>query len=236
MSQAWANAIDEEGQRGALRATDIPLQPRFESLLRALAASGNPEPLFILDDFEQNQPGAPQGQLDLNADAAAVLSALCGALQRTEQGRLLITGRYTLPQLFASRIGSVRLQPFDGTERAKHARRLAEAEASEPDRSLVARAQAAADGNPRLFEWLHKVLASEDLDTAQILGEMTQVEERFREHILARNLIESLPDGARDVLTRLSFLEVPVPLGQCGPSTERCPRTRSWPRWSGPRL
>jgi hypothetical protein len=73
------------------------------------------------------------------------------------------------------------------------------------------RAQSAADGNPRLFEWLHTVLESSGLNVGQVVDEMARVEEQFREHILARHLIASLPEDARMLLGRLLFLTLPVP-------------------------
>ena len=176
----------------------------------------------MLDDFEQNQPGEQQGDLQLAPHAAAVLLPLFQALTHTGIGRVLITCRYALPAPFADFLDETDVPPLDATEQTKQSLRLDQKAARQTkDADLLAQALTAADGNPRLFEWLHQVLARPGLDHAAILAEMQQVEERFREHILARRLIASLPEESRVLLGRMLLLGLPVPLAavQCARSS-----------------
>ena len=167
----------------------------------------------MLDDFEQNQPGEPQGDLQLAPHAAAVLLPLFRALTHTGIGRVLITCRYALSTPFADSLDESDVPPLDATEQTKQSLRLDEKAARHArGAGLLAQAQTAADGNPRLFEWLHQVLARPGLDHTAILAEMRQVEERFREHILGRHLIASLPEESRVLLGRMLLLSLPMPL------------------------
>ena len=210
---AWVPELPDDAHRQALRDPGAELRFRIEATLDALAEAGRPAPLFVLDDFEQNQPGAQQGDLQLASHAAAVLLPLFRALTHTGIGRVLITCRYALPAPFAEFLDETDVPPLDATEQTKQSLRLDQKAARRTkDAGLLAQARTAADGNPRLFEWLHQVLARPGLDHAAILAEMQQVEEKFREHILARHLIASLPDESRVFLGRMLLLNLPVPL------------------------
>jgi hypothetical protein len=211
---AWARELLDDDVRRALRDPAIELLFRIEATLRRLAAAGHPAPLFVLDDFEQNQPGAADGDLEMTPYAQSVLLALVEALDHTGVGRVLITGRYALPPPFDLFLEPEELLPLDATEQQKQLLRL-EQRAPPTTRGaggLLDEAVLAADGNPRLFEWLHSVLRQPGLDLAAILEELRQAEERFREDILARRLIASLPEETRVLLGRLLMLNAPVPL------------------------
>ena len=80
------------------------------------------------------------------------------------------------------------------------------------DPALLAHARTAADGNPRLMELLHQVLVQPDLDHARIVKEVQEIEEGFREGILARELIDTLSDEDRSLLGRLLLCALPIPL------------------------
>jgi hypothetical protein len=209
---AWVPELPDDAHRQALRDPGAELRYRIEATLKALAEAGRAAPLFVLDDFEQNQPGEQQGDLQLAPHAADVLLPLFQALAHTSIGRVLITCRYALPAPFAEFLLETDVPPLDANEQKKQTLRL-DRKAARPtkDAGLLAQALTAADGNPRLFEWLHQVLERPGLDHAAILAEMQQAEERFREHILARRLIASLREESRVLLGRMLLLGLPVP-------------------------
>ena len=210
---AWAPELADDADRQALRDPGAELRYRIEAMLKSFDEAGRPAPLFVLDDFEQNQPGEQQGDLELAPHAAAVLLPLFEALTHTGIGRVLITCRYALPAPYAEYLDETDVPPLDATEQKKQSLRLDQkATRQTKDAGLLAQARTAADGNPRLFEWLHQVLARPGLDHAAILAEMQQAEEKFREHILARRLIASLPEESRVLLGRMLLLGLPVPL------------------------
>jgi tetratricopeptide (TPR) repeat protein len=210
---AWVPDLPNDAARQALRDPGGELRYRIQSTLASLASAGRPAPLFVLDDFEQNQPNASDGDLALAQHAVDVLLPLLEALADTENGLVLITCRYALPAPFSSYLTTVEVPPLDDTEQRKQSLRLDQKAARQTrDPELLAQAQKAADGNPRLFEWLHAVLERPGLDHAGILAEMQKAEEKFRENILARHLIASLPEEDRLLLGRMLLLSVPVPL------------------------
>jgi tetratricopeptide (TPR) repeat protein len=212
LTNAWAPELLSDAHRQALRAPG-ELRYRIESTLTALADAGRLPPLFVLDDFERNQPGAKQGDLRLERPAAEALLPLFEAITHTGIGRVLVTCRYALPHPFSGYLEETDVPPLDGNEQKKQSLRLDQKAARQAlDAELLAQAQTAADGNPRLFEWLHQVLARPGLDHAAILAGMQAVEERFREDILARHLIASLPAVGRVLLGRMLLLDLPVPL------------------------
>ncbi len=209
---AWAPTLKQHGLAQTLRNKDVPLDFRIARTLEILAESGEPAPLFIFDDFEQNQPDVAHGRLDLVPGAIRVLEALLPSLLQTNVGRVLITCRYTLPETFARFLAIIDVPPFDDNEQLKHSLRLDQKHAPQTkDATLLKHAKAAADGNPRLFEWLHRILEQPGLDHTAILAAMQGEEQRFREKILARELIASLPLGDRMLLGELLLFEVPIP-------------------------
>ncbi len=212
LTNAWAPELPGDAHRQALRAPG-ELRYRIEATLTVLADAGRLAPLFVLDAFEQNQPGAKQGDLQLERPAAEALLPLFEAIAHTGIGRVLVTCRYALPHSFSGYLDETDVSPLDGNEQKKQSLRLDQKTARQAlDAELLAQAQTAADGNPRLFEWLHQVLAQPGLDHAAILAGMQAVEERFREDILARHLIASLPEVDRVLLGRMLLLDLPVPL------------------------
>ena len=213
LTNAWADTLPDDAMRQALRDPSRELRFRIQSTLIALADMGLPAPLFVLDDFEQNQEDAKNGDLQLATHAADALLPLLEALEDTGTGRVLITCRYALPKPFADYLHLEEVPPLDATERMKQLQRLDQNAARRTsDPALLAQAMEAADGNPRLFEWLHSVLEKPGLDHAAILAEMQEAEEKFREDILARSLIASLPEDDRVLLGRMLLLTEPVPL------------------------
>ena len=210
---AWVPHLPNDEARRALRDSGTELRFRIEASLRALGDAGHLIPLFVLDDFEQNQSGAADGDLSLALEAAAILIPLFEAIENTGFGRVLITCRYTLPSPFAGAVQSLDVPPLDATEQMKQALRLDQnAPRQTKDADLLKATLEAADGNPRLFEWLHAVLEQPGLDHAGILAEMNRAEERFREQILARRLVEALSVDDRVLLGRLLLLNIPIPI------------------------
>ncbi len=127
--------------------------------------------------------------------------------------RIIITSWYdfTLPE-FDHRIYREQLTSLRGPDLKKKCDRL---EAFKTQNSTYTHLQqeaiAIADGNPRLLEWLSKILLAPGLDKEQILKDMKAEEMRFRESILAAKLIEQQPDDLVQMLSNILVFEVPVP-------------------------
>jgi len=210
---AWTPELADHDARRALLDPAEPLRYRIETQLRRAADAGEGVPLFVLDDFEQNQPRVADGDLELAPHAADALMALLQALEHTGTGRVLITGRYLLPEPFAGFLQASPLPPLDPAEQEKQSRRLGPgAGAAHGDPALLAAVRDAADGNPRLSRWLHRIVSRTELGTAGILAALREAEEEFRAGILARFLVASLPEPDRAMLGRMLLVPVAVPL------------------------
>ncbi|MEO0969177.1 MAG: tetratricopeptide repeat protein [Cyanobacteria bacterium J06639_18] len=81
---------------------------------------------------------------------------------------------------------------------------------SQVDETLKAQAQRLADGNPRLLEWLDKVLQS-NVNVAEILNRLETDPVELREKVLAKQLLQQMDDTMRDILQRGLVFELPVP-------------------------
>ncbi len=81
---------------------------------------------------------------------------------------------------------------------------------SQVDETLQAKAQQLADGNPRLLEWLDKLLQS-DVDVAAILDKLEVDSVELREQVLAEELLQQMDDTMREMLQLGLVFELPVP-------------------------
>ena len=176
--------------------------------------------LLVLDDFEQNfeshgsnlkwRNGLPV----LSVDAVKVLNALAFAISQTNgRHRLIVTSRYEFAIEAASQF---HVEPaLDGLRDADWRKKIRRLEAGKtiPTDLKDAREHAirVADGNPRLLEWLFKLLTESKLDLETILNEMDKKEAAFRESILAAELLKQQAVGLRQVLARALIFDHPVP-------------------------
>ncbi len=176
--------------------------------------------LLVLDDFEQNfeshgnnlkwRDGLPV----LSVDAVKVLKALAFAISQTNgRHRVIVTSRYEFAIEAASQF---HIEPtLDGLRDADWRKKIRRLEAGKtiPTDLKDARDHAirVADGNPRLLEWLFKLLTESKLDLETILNEMDKKEAAFRESILAAELLKQQAGGLRQVLARALIFDHPVP-------------------------
>ncbi len=181
--------------------------------------------LLVLDDFEVNFETRKDG-LELrdglpviSTAAKTVLNALVFAIRKNPGSlhRVIITTRY----LFAAEeVRFFRIDPLyrmpDADVKKKVTRLEAEStiftSPSESIANLKSGAVSVADGNPRLLEWLFAILAEEDLDIQTILDRMAAEETKFREDILARELLKQQTSAFRRMLGRMLIYELPVPM------------------------
>ncbi|MEM7535449.1 MAG: CHAT domain-containing protein, partial [Chloroflexota bacterium] len=189
--------------------------------------------LLILDDFEQNferQAGSllmRNGHPILTPQAASLLRTLLNALYDAEREHaLIITSRYAIQLDSARWLHAMPLTQFDAEEVRKKMVRLradgttVEAFANDRRRqrageeTLIPRATQLADGNPRLLEWLLRVLADTvaGLDHAALLDALAAKTAEFREDILAAHLLSHQPADLQQMLAHLLICQLPVPM------------------------
>ena len=111
------------------------------------------------------------------------------------------------------------LAGMDGAELAKKRSRLLVMEKIEAATELektrlvewLGRAEAIADGNPRLLEWLDLVLCDPLVPIEDWLEKLEGEQGRFRSDVLAEELLGMLVAKGREVLSRGMVFELAVP-------------------------
>ncbi len=180
--------------------------------------------LFVFDDFEHNavtiDPGKPggrpvprtreNGELVLKNEARAVLGTLIEAISESgTESRVMVTCRYGagLPLV------EFDLDSLKGADLEKKIDALeAFGKNAGVDEALRNRARELAAGNPRLLEWLDKVLLDRGTDHETVLNRLAARTEEFREDILLEALLEQLRTPVLRTLALLSLYRLPVPL------------------------
>ncbi|MEH2456205.1 tetratricopeptide repeat protein [Nostoc sp.] len=179
---------------------------------------------FVLDDFEANLELRGDGLYVLQPQVVDVLLALLKAIKNSQlPHKVIITCRYNFQlsepnhRLYCEHLGVLggadlikkynRLNSFNGTLVI--------------DPELQKLAKKAADGNPRLLEWLDKILSENIADNlATILKKMEVAEEKFRQNILAEELLKQQSPGLQKMLGKLLVYELPVPQAAISPICE----------------
>ncbi len=86
------------------------------------------------------------------------------------------------------------------------------------------RAKNAADGNPRLLEWLNQILLTRSVAISEIITKMQEAESEFRADILAEELLNQQEKDLREMLRLGLVFQVPVPRAAF---TEICSKIRN---------
>ncbi|MGI8816952.1 MAG: hypothetical protein ACR2G2_17165 [Pseudonocardia sp.] len=82
------------------------------------------------------------------------------------------------------------------------------------------RAIAATSGNPRLLDWLDKIVADTCLDVEGLIAAIENEADRFRrENIFAEKLLGAQPVGLQKMLATVNVVELPCPPRRSTPST-----------------
>ncbi|MEJ6487077.1 tetratricopeptide repeat protein [Nostoc punctiforme UO1] len=178
---------------------------------------------FVLDDFEANLE-LRNGVYVLQPQVVDVLLALLKAMQNSQlPHKVIITCRYdfTLSEL-NHRLYREPLGALGGADLIKKYNRLDSFNGTLViDAELQKLAKKAADGNPRLLEWLHQILSENIADhLATILKKMEVAQEKFRENILAEELLKQQTPALRKMLGKLLVYELPVPQAAIDPICE----------------
>ena len=205
---------DTEAERQARdivnRAT-IPLPTRLRSLF---AGPLKEAPiLFVFDDFE---PGLREPGVDRSdrrtADALTALTVVLRAIKESDSHSLvLVTSRHLFPLSSGVALFLEGLELLHGADLEKKRRRLAHlCGPGEQMRPLQERALAFAAGNPRLMEWLDRVLADPHIDQASTIAAIEAENDVERDDVLSRVLLNQLGPPERRLLALLSLYRVSV--------------------------
>ena len=207
-----AEKLDSKELREALQRDDEELKFRLRRVFGNLTAQGANPFLLVLDDFEVNLEPRNGGYV-LQPEAATVLQALVWAIRDiSAPDRLILTCRYDFESTPLQYFYKQPLEALRGADLRKKCDSLAAfSTKSVVDEALQAQAKRLADGNPRLLEWLDKILQNSTVDKAAILNSLEVDSVELREQVLAEALLQQMDDGMREMLSRGLVFELPVP-------------------------
>ena len=168
--------------------------------------------LLVLDDFEVNLEPREDTYV-LKPEAAMILEAIVWAIRETNlYHRLIITSRYDFSSIQSPYFYKQPLEALRGADLQKKCDRLEAFSAeSKVEEALQSPAKKLADGNPRLLEWLDKILLDKTVDQQAILESLADNPVKLREQVLAKSLLEQMDESMGEFLSRGLVFELPVP-------------------------
>jgi len=205
-------ALDSRELREALQDDKEELKFRLRRVFRYLEEEAAKPFLLVLDDFEANLEPRNDGYV-LQPEAANVLEALVWAIGDTyAPHRLILTCRYDFESTPLQDFYKQPLEGLRGADLRKKCNRLSAFDAkSQVDEALQSQAHRLADGNPRLLEWLNKVLLDATVDRGVILQRLEGDPVELREQVLAETLLAQIDQTLEEMLQRGLVFELPVP-------------------------
>jgi tetratricopeptide (TPR) repeat protein len=166
--------------------------------------------IFVLDDFEQNLERS-SNEYVVKPEPLEVLELLLTAIRESvAESRVIVTCRYQFPLSPPLRLRSEGLETLRGGELDKKLNQLGSfGPNSQIKEGIRKRAKALGAGNPRLLEWLNKLLMDGATDADSILDAMERETKRFRETVLIRGLLDQLSPECRRTIALASVYELP---------------------------
>jgi tetratricopeptide (TPR) repeat protein len=188
----------------------LPLKQRLQLLLAGPLA-GTPV-LFVFDDFEQNLDVDAPGGCRCRPEPLEVLRAVLAAIRETSSdSRAIVTCRYRFPLPAPLSLYPEGLESLRGADLDK---KLGSLDALSPtaktNASLRKRAIELAAGNPRLLEWLERILSAASDDAAAIFAALEGKAEEFRENVLLDALLQRQTPEFRRLLAHLAQHALPI--------------------------
>ena len=145
---------------------------------------------------------------------AQILPALLKAIRESNStSRVMITSRYQFPAPAGT---AVRVEPLETLSDVEQAKKVANLPNLRPGSvtapaAIKDRAIEAASGNPRLLDWLDKIIADATVDVDALIAAIENEADRFRESIFARKLLDAQPAELQAMLAKVNVVELPVP-------------------------
>lgn len=171
--------------------------------------------LLVFDDFEQGNLSDRGGGHVMSPQMAPIFTALLTAIRETNSpSRVVVTSRYRFP---APAGASVHVEALESLSDVEQTKKIANLPNLRPGSLMTParvgqRAVAAASGNPRLLDWLDKIVADTSLDVDGLLTAIENEADRFRrEDILAEKLLATQPTEVQKMLAKLNVVELPIP-------------------------
>jgi CHAT domain-containing protein len=192
---------------------ELPFMQRMSAFLAQGLNTPDQRFIFVLDDFEANLEPRGEEQV-IKTDSVNIINGLLEALYQCKTPhQILITSRYDVRfAVLDNRIERIPLAALRGADLQKKYDRLEGfRKDGDRDETIQEKAKEIADGNPRLLEWLNKILLDEETDPYLILDAMANKSKKFLEDILAEKLLEQQCADVKQMLSRMQIYDLPVP-------------------------
>ena len=197
---------------GVLGREDVDLAVRLRYLFAG--PLGQVPCLLVFDDFEEGNLDERDGGHVLSSEMARILPALLTAIRETNSpSRVIITSRYQFPAPAGTTIRVESLETLSDIEQAKKVANLPNLRPGSVTAAAEVKNRAieAASGNPRLLDWLDKIIADPAVDVDALIAAIENEADRFRETIFARKLLGAQADELQAMLAKVNVVELPVP-------------------------
>jgi hypothetical protein len=204
--------LDQQAEADAILARDdVDLGVRLRYLFDG--PLGQVPCLLVFDDFEQGNLEERDGGYVLSGEMAQILPALLKAIRETNSSsRVIITSRYQFPVPAGT---TIRFEPLETLSDIEQTKKVANLPNLRPGSvtapELKERAIEAASGNPRLLDWLDKIVADASVDVESLISAIENEAGRFRESIFARKLLAAQSAELQAMLAKVNVVELPVP-------------------------
>ena len=171
--------------------------------------------LWVFDDFEQNF--VEDSTTQVKANASEVIQALATVVHQTgSPSRLVITSRYALNLPTPLTLAFIPLSHFEKADLDKKVTALRlqylKKEKQEVLTAQETQAISLSAGNPRLLEWLYRVLAQSEIETDALLAQLEKTEDEFRIELLLESILLHQTRDARQLCALLALFEIAVPI------------------------
>jgi hypothetical protein len=212
-SKVRFQTMDQQVEATEILARDeVPLEVQLRYLFRG--PLGQIPCLFVFDDFEDGNLDDRGGGHVLSSEMAQILPALLKAIRESNSAsRVIITSRYQFPAPARTAIRVESLETLSGVEQTKKVANLPNLrpESVTAPAEIKDRAIEAASGNPRLLDWLDKIVTDVTLDVDDLIAAVENEADRFRESIFAQKLLDAQPAELQIMLAKVNVVELPVP-------------------------
>jgi len=195
--------------------SQLPLMQRLTAFLSRGLNRPDQKLMVVLDDFEANLEARVDGSQGLKPEVVEVLVALLQAMVGSGRPhRVLITSRYDFHlEELDERLHREPLAALQGADLQKKCERLLSFQPlSVVPPELQQQARRISDGNPRLLEWLDRILQDEQVNATVIMEQMNKRAAEFREEILAQELLDQQDESLHIMLARGLVFDLPVPI------------------------
>ncbi|MGF1567288.1 MAG: tetratricopeptide repeat protein [Nodosilinea sp.] len=211
--KSLSERFDDLEVRKSLQATEPELKFRLRKLFRQIEQTNHQPFLLVLDDFESNLEPR-QGKFILSAKTARVLEGVVFAIQeqRRISHRIIITCRYDFDSPHLEVFYKQPLARLGSADLDKKCSRLPSfIFKSRVQSDLQIQAKQLADGNPRLLEWLDKILQDSSIEQVTILDRLKRDPTELRERVLAQVLLAQVDPPLKKMLGLGLVFEIFVP-------------------------